>query len=103
MNNTTFNIPPIPKLFDYPATGTGIIILVATVLMLIAIKYFDATGGSLAISLIVVFAFIGALVFSFFFNIPNDEITSAIAGGLVASFGAVIAFWLGRPHNKNKE
>jgi hypothetical protein len=101
--NNTFNAPPVPKIFDYPATGTGIVILFATILMLIAIKYFDATGGALAISLIVVFAFIGALVFSFFFNIPNDEITSAIAGGLVASFGAVIAFWLGRSRPNGKE
>jgi hypothetical protein len=96
MSNIPFNPPPIPKILEYPGLGTGGVVLIATILMLIAVKYFDPTGGQLAISLIIVFSFVGALVFSFFFTIPNDEITSAIAGGLVAAFGAVIAFWLGR-------
>jgi uncharacterized membrane protein YjjB (DUF3815 family) len=47
----------------------------------------------------VVLAFVSAVAFTMIFNIPNDEITAAIAGGLVAAFGAVIAYWLGRPRS----
>jgi hypothetical protein len=30
------------------------------------------------------------------FTIPTDEITSGAIGGLVAAFGAVVAYWLSR-------
>jgi uncharacterized BrkB/YihY/UPF0761 family membrane protein len=88
--------PPIPKLGDYPVVVTVSFELIATMALVFVISRFDATGGSLTISLIVVLAFIGAAVFSVFFTIPNDEATAAILGGLVASFGAVVAHWLGR-------
>jgi hypothetical protein len=37
------------------------------------------------------------VAFSLLFNIPSDEeVTPGVVGGLVAAFGAVVAFWLGR-------
>jgi hypothetical protein len=46
----------------------------------------------------VVLGMLGVVTFCLFYTIPNDEITSAAIGGLTASFGAVIAYWLSRPH-----
>jgi len=87
---------PLPKLMDYPAfIGIGIAVALVTIL-LIVINRFDMTGGALTISLLVVLGFLGLVIFCALFTIPNDEITSSVIGGLTASFGAVIAFWLGR-------
>lgn len=96
MNPIDNHLPPVPKLLDYPIalTVAGAIIGV-TVLLYIA-KHFDSTGGVLSISLLVVVTFIATTVFCLLFNVPNDEITSSVVGGLTASFGAVIAFWLGK-------
>jgi hypothetical protein len=88
--------PPTIKILDYPIALVMIgIALLAAGLMFVAGRY-DPTGGTLTISLIVVLAFVAVAGFSVFFTIPTDEITSATIGGLVASFGAVIAYWLGR-------
>ncbi len=88
--------PPTPKMLDYPASlGIGLSILFTAVLLLVAGK-FDATGGILTISLLVVIAFIGAVTFCLFFTVPQDETTSGVVGGLTAAFGAIIAYWLGR-------
>jgi drug/metabolite transporter (DMT)-like permease len=98
MDNIGERFPPIPKILDYPGFTTALFgVLFTGILLLIATKW-DPTQGPLTISLLVVLAFIGTVAFCLFFTIPNDEITSAVVGGLVASFGAVIAFWLGRPH-----
>jgi drug/metabolite transporter (DMT)-like permease len=98
MNSPTDHYPPMPKVLDYPGLMTAIFAVIFTgILLLIAAKW-DPTQGPLTISLLVVLAFIGTVAFCLFFTIPNDEITSAVVGGLVASFGAVIAFWLGKPH-----
>jgi uncharacterized BrkB/YihY/UPF0761 family membrane protein len=92
--------PPVPKLFDYPgATGVSFLIFFTTIMLFIAGRY-DPSGGVLALSLLVVLAFCGVVVFCLFFTVPNDEITSSVVGGLTAAFGAVIAFWLGRPRDK---
>jgi uncharacterized BrkB/YihY/UPF0761 family membrane protein len=91
------NTPPIPKLVDYPGAVTISVIVVFTTVLLFVSGRFDMTGGALTLSLIVVLAFIAAVVFCAFFTVPTDEITSAVFGGLIAAFGAVMAHWLGRP------
>jgi hypothetical protein len=98
MNSPTDRFPPIPRILDYPGLMTALFGCIFTGILLLVATKFDPTGGPLTISLLVVLAFIGTVAFCLFFTIPNDEITSAVVGGLVASFGAVIAYWLGRPH-----
>jgi hypothetical protein len=94
------NAPPIPKILDYPA-ALGLVIAVAlTAVLLIVCKHFDPTGGSLTISLLVILAFLSLVTYCAFFTIPTDEITSGAIGGLVAAFGAVVAFWLYRDPRK---
>jgi uncharacterized BrkB/YihY/UPF0761 family membrane protein len=88
--------PPTPKLFDYPGATTAVFLTVFTTCLLFVAGRFDPTGGVLTISLLVVLAFVGTVVFTLFFSVPTDEITSAAVGGLVAAFGAVIAHWLSR-------
>jgi uncharacterized BrkB/YihY/UPF0761 family membrane protein len=93
--------PPIPKLLDYPASmGIAIGIVFTTALLYVAGK-FDATGGTLTISLLVTVAFLATVTFCLFFTVPNDEITSGAVGGLIAAFGAVVAHWLGRANRKD--
>jgi uncharacterized BrkB/YihY/UPF0761 family membrane protein len=88
--------PPTPKLMDYPATvGIAFAILFTAMLVFIASR-FDPTMGVLTISILVVLAFVGTVVFCLFFTVPNDEITSGVVGGLTAAFGAIVAHWLGR-------
>jgi hypothetical protein len=90
------NPPPIPKVLDYPAAiGLGICVFL-TVCMLVAAKFFDPSGGALTISLLVILSFLSLVTYCAFFTIPTDEITSGAIGGLVAAFGAVVAFWLSR-------
>jgi hypothetical protein len=92
-------LPPPPKVTDYPGIISAIGIVIGTGILLVIIKHFDATGGTLAVSLMVILSFIAVVAFSLLFNIPaDDEVTPAVVGGLVAAFGAVIAYWLGR-HN----
>jgi uncharacterized BrkB/YihY/UPF0761 family membrane protein len=89
-------LPPIPKMMDYPVLATiGFGVAFTTILVIVAGR-FDPTGGPLTISLLIVSTFVATVTFSLFFTIPNDEITSAIIGGLVAAFGAVVAHWLGK-------
>ena len=90
--------PPNVKILDYPGTiGIGVAIIYTTALLFISSR-FDRTNGVLTISLMVVLGMLGVVTFCLFYTIPNDEITSAAIGGLTASFGAVIAYWLSRPH-----
>ena len=90
------SLPPIPRLMDYPVLFSVGGVVIFTMILIYIIKAFDPTGGTLTISLIVVLAFMAVVCFTIFFNVPTDEITSSVIGGLVASFGAVIAYWLGR-------
>jgi hypothetical protein len=95
------NLPPTPKLLDYPASLGLAIAVVLTAILLVIVSKFDATGGVLTISLLVILAFLGLVTFCALFTVPTDEITSGAIGGLVAAFGAVVAYWLGRgPKNK---
>jgi hypothetical protein len=94
--------PPTPKLMDYPASIGVIIAVVLTTFMVIVASKFDHTGGTLTISLLVILSFLGLVTFCAFFTIPTDEITSGAIGGLVAAFGAVVAYWLGQ-NRKDRE
>jgi uncharacterized BrkB/YihY/UPF0761 family membrane protein len=94
--------PPTPKILDYPGAVTVAFAVIFTTALLFVAGRFDPTGGTLTISLMVVLAFIAVVAFCMFFTVPNDEITAAVAGGLVAAFGAVVAYWLGRPRNGPK-
>ena len=89
--------PPIPRLVDYPGVVVISFVVIFTTILLIVAGRFDPTSGTLTISLLVVLAFFAVLAFAVFFTIPNDEATSAAVGGLIAAFGAIIAYWLGRP------
>jgi hypothetical protein len=68
--------------------------------MVVVASKFDHTGGTLTISLLVILSFLGLVTFCAFFTIPTDEITSGAIGGLVAAFGAVVAFWLNRSNGR---
>jgi hypothetical protein len=68
----------------------------ATASLVVVAGRFDPTGGTLTISILVVLAMVSTTIFVMLFSIPTDEITSAVLGGLVAAFGAVMAFWLGK-------
>ena len=92
--------PPSPKLLDYPASIGLVIASVLTVVMLVAAQRFDASGGTLTVSLLVILSFLSLVTYCAFFTIPTDEITSGAIGGLVAAFGAVVAYWLGRGRDK---
>ena len=88
--------PPSPKILDYPTSiGIALEIVFVAILLFVAGR-FDPTAGVLTISLLIVLAFIGTVIFCVFFTVPTDEATSAVIGGLTASFGAVVAYWLGR-------
>lgn len=93
--------PPTPKLLDYPASVGLVIAVVLTGALLVVSKYYDPTGGSLTISLLVILAFLSLVTYCAFFTIPTDEITSGAIGGLVAAFGAVVAYWIGRGRGPN--
>jgi hypothetical protein len=94
--------PPSPKLLDYPASIGLVIAVVLTAVLLVVSGRFDHTGGTLTISLLVILAFLSLVTYCAFFTIPTDEITSGAIGGLVAAFGAVVAYWLGR-NRKDRE
>jgi hypothetical protein len=94
--------PPVPKLLDYPASIGLAIAVVLTTILLVVTSRFDSTGGTLTISLLVVLGFLSLVTFCAFFTIPSDEITSGAIGGLVAAFGAVVAYWLSRSREPPK-
>jgi hypothetical protein len=94
--------PPTPKILDYPASVGLIIAVVLVTILLVVTSRFDPTGGTLTISLLVVLAFLSLVTFCAFFTIPTDEITSGAIGGLVAAFGAVVAYWLSRNREDRK-
>jgi hypothetical protein len=94
-------LPPVPKIMDYPASIGLIIAVVVVACLLVVTSRFDASGGTLTVSLLVVLGFMSLVTFCAFFTIPTDEITSGAIGGLVAAFGAVVAFWLSRNNRKD--
>jgi hypothetical protein len=100
---TLAELPPAPKILDYPSLFSVAFVVLFASIMLVVSKQFDATGGPLTISLIVVLAMVAVVAFSMIYNIPaDDEVTPAVVGGLVAAFGAVVAYWLGRSGGGSK-
>jgi hypothetical protein len=96
-----FILPPTPKIMDYPGLLSVAGVVVFASLMLFITTRYDPSGGALTISLIVVLAFVAVVAFCLLFNIPaNDEVTPGVVGALVAAFGAVVAYWLGRGREK---
>ena len=92
-------INPVPatiKLLDYPALTSVAGAVVFGSIMLVVSKYFDPTGGILTISVLVILGFLAVVAVAIIFTVPNDEITSATVGGLVAAFGGIVGFWIGR-------
>ena len=85
-----------PQITDYPAAVGIALVTVLTALLLFITARLDPTSGVLTISLMVIVAFIGMVMFSLLFVIPTGDTTSSVIGGLIAAFGAVVAFWLGR-------
>ena len=70
-------------------------VVLVTCLLVVTSK-FDASGGTLTISLLVVLGFMSLVTFCAFFTIPTDAITDAAIGALIAAFSAVVVYWLGR-------
>jgi hypothetical protein len=91
---------PLPRLMDYPASIGIVIVVVLTSVLLFVSGKFDTSGGTLTISILVVLAFLSLVTYCALFTIPTDEITSGAIGGLVAGFGAVVAYWLSRGREK---
>jgi hypothetical protein len=89
--------PPTPKVLDYPGLATVAFAALFTTAMLFVAGKLDPTGGVLTISLLIVLGFLAVVAFCLFFTVPTDEITSAVLGGLTLAFGAIIAYWLGKP------
>lgn len=90
---------PLPKMGDFPVVTSVCAEVIAVTILLFVSRRFDVSGGPLTIALMVMIAFVGIVVYSVIFNIPQDEETATIIGGLVAAFGAVVAFWLKRDGN----
>lgn len=96
-------IPPPTGLkhFDYPVAVALLFLCLFTTILVFVASRFDPTQGLLTISIMVVVAFCAALGFSMLFTVPNDETTSLVVGGLVASFSAVITYWLTKRNGGN--
>jgi uncharacterized BrkB/YihY/UPF0761 family membrane protein len=93
--------PPTPRLIPYPGLIGIAALIVFTAGLLIIIDRFDGSHGILAISLLIVLAFIGVTIFCLFFTIPNDQVTAGVIGGLIAAFGAVVAHFIGKSNGTN--
>jgi hypothetical protein len=98
MTETVVNPPPVGDYRVFLGVGAGVLL---TCVLLVISGRFDATGGPLTISLMIVLGMLGACAYCLIFTVPNDDITPGVVGGLTAGFGAVVAYWLGR--HKDRE
>ena len=87
---------PNPQLTDYPAAVGVALGVLFTAILLVVSGRFDPTNGVLTLSILVVVAFVGIVMFSLLFAIPASETNAAVVGGMTAAFGAIVAYWLGR-------
>jgi hypothetical protein len=87
---------PAPRIVDFPS-AVWVAVVIASCIILLLAQRFDPTHGTLTFSLLVGVTFVGVVVYCLVFTIPQTEETATVIGGLVASFGAVVAFCLGRP------
>lgn len=86
-------LPPIGSgIPSWVAVSIGV--LLAGVLLFLVSRW-DSTRGTLTISVLVILGFLATLGWAVRFNIPQDPETAALVGGLVAAFGAVVAYWIG--------
>lgn len=92
--SATARFPDLPKVLDYPVTIGLTVEVIAVVVLLLIAKRYDPSGGSFTIALLIVTAMIGLTIYAALFTVPQDEETATVIGGLVAAFGAVVAFWL---------
>ena len=86
--------PPKFNFVDYPASFAISITVLGSVILLLLTARFDASGGALTISLLIVLAVIGVLAYSVTVTVPRDETTAAVIGALMAAFGGVVTYWL---------
>lgn len=80
--------------FPFPASIAAGIVVILACLALLAAHRFDATGGLLTISLMVVAAFISVNFTGILYGVPQTPINEIMIGALATSLGAVIAFWM---------
>ena len=90
------NPPPAVAIANYPSAVAVVLAVAFTSLLLVIVKHFDPTLGTLTISILITLGMLGATAYCLVFTVPNDDITPGIVGGLTAGFGAVVAYWLGR-------
>lgn len=94
MDTPDTELPKAEVLMSYPAATSVAFAAIAVAGLLFIASRFDATRGTLTISLLVAVTFIGALGLSLRFTIPQDPETAALIGGVIAAMGAVITYWL---------
>ena len=66
------------------------------VLVLIASRRFDTTGGLLTLSIMIVAAFISVTFTALLYDIKQTPLSEILVGAMATSIGAVIAFWMSR-------
>ena len=89
-------LPDSPQLTDYPAAVGVVLGVLLTAVLLFVSGRFDPTNGVLTLSILVVVAFVGIVMFSLLFPIPAERDERGLVGGMTAAFGAIVAYWLGR-------
>lgn len=87
-------LPP-PQAFTLPGFAAIALGVILTGALLLFAMRLDHTKGALTVSLLVILGFMAALTWAVRYNIPQDPETAALVGGLVAAFGAVVAYWIG--------
>lgn len=80
--------------FPLPATLGTMAALLMAVVVLLASHRFDATGGLLTLSIMIVAAFISVTFTSMLYNIQQTPLTEILIGALSTSVGAIVAFWM---------
>lgn len=82
--------------FPLPATLGTVAALTMAVLVLIAARRFDTTGGLLTLSIMIVAAFISVTFTALLYDIKQTPLSEILVGAMATSIGAVIAFWMSR-------
>ena len=71
-------------------------VMLASAILIVVAHYFDKTGGSLTISIIITVAFVTATYASMVYKIQQTPLTEILVGGLATGLGGVVGFHLGR-------
>jgi hypothetical protein len=91
------NAPIVTGVGNFPATIIVTSTVIMTAVLVVIAGRFDPTRGPLTLSILITLGMLGAIAYCLIFTIPNDDITPSVIGGLTAAFGAVLAYWFGRP------